>query len=344
MSHRHAAGAVLLTVAIGAGALASGVAGQDAAGAADDYAPDRTPWGDPDLQGIWGAGYIFTPLERPADFEGREFLSVQEAAALQQRQASTFGIGAGAGAGNTSGRPDRGTLADVRGAYNDVYTGRGTEVIATGRTSLVIDPPNGLIPYLPGARTAWRAARPNVTDEMADDPEQRANDRCMGVHLPVAYGQAVTAGGHKRIVQTPGHVAIYYEHGHHGGAYRDVALDGRPHPPAHIRQWLGHAVGRWDGAALVVETTNFTNRTRYQGATAQMTLTERFTPTGPDTLLYHATIEDPTVFSAPWTIEAPLGRLDNRENRIYEAACHEGNYAMTNILAGARLKEQQDRQ
>ena len=144
-----------------------------------------------------------------------------------ERQASTFGIGAGAGAGNTTGRPERGTLADVRGAYNDVYTGRGTEVIATGRTSLVVDPPNGLIPYLPGARARWQAERPRVTDDMADGPEQRTNDRCMGVQLPLAYGQAVTAGGHKRIVQTPGHVAVYYEHGHHGGAYRDVPLDGR---------------------------------------------------------------------------------------------------------------------
>jgi hypothetical protein len=162
----------------------------------------------------------------------------------------------------------------------------------------------------------------------------------MGAYLPLAYGQAATAGGHKRIVQTPGHVAIYYEHGHHGGAYRGIALDGRSHPPAHVRQWLGYAVGRWEGQTLVVETRNFTGRTRYQGATENMTLTERFTPTAPDMVMYHATIEDPTVFSAPWTIEVPLGRLDNVENQIYEAACHEGNYAMVSILAGARLNEQ----
>ena len=340
MSHRHVAVAGLLTVVVGAWALTAGVAGQESASAADDYAPGQTPWGDPDLQGIWGAGYIFTPLERPDDFEGREFLTDEEAASLQQRQESTFGIGAGAGGGNTTGRPERGTLADVQGAYNDAYTGRGTEVIATGRTSLVVDPPDGKIPYLPGAREKWQMERPSVTDDMTDNPEQRTNDRCMGVHLPVAYGQAVTAGGHKRFVQTPGHVAIYYEHGHHGGAYRDVALDGRPHPPAHVRQWLGHAVGSWEGNTLVVETTNFTNQTQYQGASENMTLTERFTITGPDTILYRATIEDATVFSAPWTIEVPFERLDNQDNRIYEAACHEGNYAMTSILAGARLNEQ----
>ena len=338
MQHRRVAFAALLTVAIGVCAPASGTAGQQDE-AADGYVPSLTPWGDPDYQGIWAAGYIFTPLERPDEFEGREFLTDDEAAALQARQQATFGIGAGAGAGNTSGRPERGTLADVAGAYNDAYTGRGTELIATGRTSLIVDPPDGRIPYLPGAREKFQAERPRVTDDMADGPEQRTNDRCMGVHLPVAYGQAVTAGGHKRIVQTPGHVAIYYEHGHHGGAYRDVALDGRAHPPGHVRQWLGHAVGRWEGGGLVVKTANFTNRTQYQGASEQMTLTERLTLTGPDAILYRATIEDPTVFSAPWTIEVPLKRLDNRENRIYEAACHEGNYAMTSILAGARLGE-----
>ena len=340
MSDRHAVVAILLAVVVGAGVLAAGVAGQEAAPAADGYTPGQTPWGDPDLQGIWGAGYIFTPLERPEEFEGREFLTDEEANSLEARQASTFGIGAGAGSGNTSGRPERGSLADVRGAYNDVYTGRGTEVIATGRTSLIIDPPDGKIPYLPGAREQWQAERPNVTDDMTDNPEQRTNDRCMGVHLPLAYGQAVTAGGHKRFVQTPGRVAIYYEHGHHGGAYRDIWLDGRPHPPDHIRQWLGHAVGRWEGGALVVETANFTSQTRYQGASENMKLTERFTMSGPDTVMYQATIEDPTVYSAPWTIEVPLERLDNRENKIYEAACHEGNYAMTSILAGARLNEQ----
>ena len=338
MQHRRVAFAALLTVAIGVCAPASGTAGQQDE-AADGYVPSLTPWGDPDYQGIWAAGYIFTPLERPDEFEGREFLTDDEAAALQSRQQATFGIGAGAGAGNTSGRPERGTLADVAGAYNDAYTGRGTELIATGRTSLIVDPPDGRIPYLPGAREKFQAERPRVTDEMTDGPEQRTNDRCMGVHLPVAYGQAVTAGGHKRIVQTPGHVAIYYEHGHHGGAYRDVALDGRAHPPGHVRQWLGRAVGRWEDGSLVVETANFTNRTQYQGASEKMTLTERFTLTGPDAVLYRATIEDPTVFSAPWTIEVPLKRLDNRENRIYEAACHEGNYAMTSILAGARLGE-----
>ena len=338
MQHRRVAFAALLTVAIGVCAPASGTAGQQD-DTADDYVPSLTPWGDPDYQGIWAAGYIFTPLERPDEFDGREFLTDEEAAALQARQQATFGIGAGAGAGNTSGRPERGTLADVAGAYNDAYTGRGTELIATGRTSLIVDPPDGRIPYLPGAREKFQAERPRVTDEMTDGPEQRTNDRCMGVHLPVAYGQAVTAGGHKRIVQTPGHVAIYYEHGHHGGAYRDVALDGRTHPLGHVRQWLGRAVGRWEDGSLVVETANFTNRTQYQGASEKMTLTERFTLTGPDAVLYRATIEDPTVFSAPWTIEVPLKRLDNRENRIYEAACHEGNYAMTSILAGARLGE-----
>ena len=339
MSYRHIAVAGLLIVVIAGSIWKSGASAQESLAAADEYASPQTPWGDPDLQGIWGAGYIFTPLERPDEFDGREFLTDEEAGSLRTRQESTFGIGAGAGAGNTTGRPEKGTLADLQGAYNDVYTGRGTEVIATGRTSLIVEPADGKIPYLVGAKEAWQATHPRVTDAMADGPEQRGTDRCMGVHLPVAYGQAVTAGGHSRIVQTPGHVAIYYEHGHHGGAYRDVTLDGRPHPPSHVRQWLGDAVGRWEGGTLVVETTNFTDKTRYMGATENMTLTERFTPAGPDLMIYRATIEDSTVFRAPWTIEVPLKRNDNQANLIYEAACHEGNYAMTSILAGARLDE-----
>jgi len=337
MNSRHVAFICTLTVVFLGGLLTAGLIGQDAE---DDAALGQTPWGDPNLQGIWGAGYIYTPLERPDEFEGREFLTDDEATSLTDRQASTFGIGAGAGGGNTTGRPERGTLADVQGAYNDVYTGRGTEAIATGRTSLIIDPPNGKIPYLPGVKEQWQKDHPRATDDMTDGPEMRGSDRCMGVHLPVAYGQAVTAGGHKRIVQAPEHVSIYYEHGHHGGAYRDIPMDGRPHPPTHVRQWLGHATGRWDGQTLVVETTNFTGKTRYQGATENMILTERFTPSGTDTLMYQATIEDSSAFSAPWTIEVPLNRLDNKDNQIYEAACHEGNYAMISILAGGRLSDQ----
>tara|TARA_B100001123_G_scaffold450199_1_gene619144 strand:- start:2677 stop:3690 length:1014 start_codon:yes stop_codon:yes gene_type:complete len=337
MSSRHVAFICTLTVVFLVGLLTTGLIGQDAE---DDAALGQTPWGDPNLQGIWGAGYIYTPLERPDEFEGREFLTDDEATSLTDRQTSTFGIGAGAGGGNTTGRPEKGTLADVQGAYNDVYTGRGTEAIATGRTSLIIDPPDGKIPYLPGVKEQWQKDHPRATDDMTDGPEMRGSDRCMGVHLPVAYGQAVTAGGHKRIVQAPEHVAIYYEHGHHGGAYRDIPMDGRSHPPAHVRQWLGHATGRWEGQTLVVETTNFTGKTRYQGATENMVLTERFTPSGSDTLMYQATIEDASAFSAPWTIEVPLNRLDNRDNKIYEAACHEGNYAMISILAGGRLSDQ----
>ena len=116
-------------------------------------------------------------------YEGRAFLTDEEALSLEQRQASTFGIGAGAGGGNTTGRPERGTLADVQGAYNDVYTGRGTELIETGRTSLIIDPPDGKIPYLPGAKEKWQSEQPRVTDDMTDGPEERANDRCMGCLL-----------------------------------------------------------------------------------------------------------------------------------------------------------------
>ena len=170
-----------------------------------------------------------------------------------------------------------------------------------------------------------------------DGPEDRPNDRCLGVSIPLRFAAAGSSATLHRIVQTPGQASIYYEHGHQGGAYRQVPLDGRPHLPAGIRQFLGDARGRWEGDTLVVDTTNFTARTSYEGARDNLRLTERFTRVGPDSLLYRVTIEDATVFTRPWTIEIPLTRQDDRANRIYESACHEGNYALTSILMGARL-------
>ena len=162
--------------------------------------------------------------------------------------------------------------------------------------------------------------------------------------LPHRFGTWESGGGHHRIVQTPDAVTIYYEYGPHGGAYRTIPLDGRPHLPPHIRQWLGDARGRWEGDTLVVETRNFTDKTNYEGARDNLRLTERFTLAGADFLLYHVTIEDDTVFTRPWTMEIPMTLQDARENRIYEAACHEGNYGLTGILAGARVEEGGGRQ
>ena len=312
-----------------------------AAADAGAWAAPQTPWGDPDLQGIWSSGYILTPLERPAAFEGREFVTDEErveleAAAFERLDHSVGGPRSGGGQGT--------------GTYNSAFTGAGREVISTGRTSQIVDPPDGRIPWTDEAQE--RVAAETVVNSsergrfLAEDnelggngPEDRPNDRCLGVSIPLRFAAAGSSATLHRIVQTPGQVTIYYEHGHQGGAYRQVPLGERPHLPAGIRQFLGDARGSWEGDTLVVETTNFTRKTSYEGARANLRLVERFTPVGPDSLLYRATIEDATVFERPWTIEIPLGRLDDRANQIYESACHEGNYALTSILMGARLRD-----
>ncbi len=318
----------------------------------------KTPWGDPDLQGIWSPGYYLTPLERPAKFEGREFLNDEEVAALES-QANT--------APGRNARLERGSTADVEGAYNDAFTGRGKKVVRTKRSSLIIDPKDGQIPPLtPEAekrseesRLARRLATPaELVQELesgnrkatpypvdvtmggkTDNPEDRPADRCSGVTLPFMG----TSGSFSRFVQTPGLITIYHEDGHRGGIYRHVPLDNRPHLPPHIRQWRGHSVGKWEGETLVVDTTNFTRQTDFQGSRDGLHLIERYTRKGPDHIEYRVTVDDPTTFTSPWTFELPLTKADEKANQIFEAACHEGNYAMTTILAGARVLEKQGR-
>ena len=301
--------------------------------ASETWTPSTTAWGEPDLEGIWSGGYILTPLERPARFADKEFLTDEDVAALETEAALTFGVGAGAG---RVPRPPRGTEADVGGAYNDVFAGRGTRVVRTRRSSLIVDPRDGRIPPLTPEGQKRADARPRISTLLADGPEDRPpDDRCFGVSLPVAFGHPATAGAHSRIVQTPGAVSSYYEQ-NRGGTYRTIPVDGRPRLMPHIRQWLGDARGRWEGRTLVVDTTNFTDRTNYYGSRENLHLVERFTRVAPDVITYQATVDDPTTFTKPWTIEVPLTKADEKRNQIFENACHEGNYALTNILAGAR--------
>ncbi len=311
--------------------LAASPAGQEPPADADAFAPPRTPWGDPDLQGIWSPGYILTPLERPDEFAGQEFLTDEDVAALEER----------ANVRRRDVRAEPGSVADVEGAYNEAFTGRGKEVIRTRRTSLIVDPPDGKIPFTAHGQAVAEAAREKMQSELADGPEDRRDlDRCRGVSLPFISG---TSGTFSRVVQTPGSVMLYHEDGHIGGGYRTVFLDGRPHVPARVRQWLGDSVGHWDGATLVVDTTNFTGLTSFNGSREQLHLVERFTPVAADLIMYQATVADPQAWTRPWTIELPLQRVDNEQNQIFEAACHEGNYAMTSILAGARVLEREGR-
>jgi hypothetical protein len=293
----------------------------------------RTPWGDPDLQGVWNSKTL-TPLERSEKYAGREFLTDKEVAELEKASVDDRG---------RDNRAERGSVADVEGAYNNAFSSFwGNKAVKTRRTSLIVDPPDGKLPALTPAGIARRnAARRTATIEggpagIADNPEDRVNDSCPGPTLPCTSPLCAFA----RIVQTAGGLSIYYESGHWGGLVRHVALDGRKHLPSTVREKFGDAVGHWEGNTLVVDTTNFNGQMLVNGSRENLHLVERFTRTEPDLIMYRATVEDATTFAKPWTIE--MTWVHAPENSIYdEAACYEGNYAMTGILAGARELERE---
>ena len=309
---------------------------------ASKWSPSRTPWGEPDLEGIWGVGYVFTPLERPKELAGIEFLTDAEVAALEKDHRERVG---GDGAGGRA-RAARGSEEDVAGAYNQAFSYRGQheKVIRTKRTSLIVDPPDGKIPQrTPEGEQRVAELRRNTTSEFgpagrADDPEERRQDRCSGTTLPFIQG---IAAGYRRLVQSPGVVTLYDEDGHVGGAFRVIPTGTRKHLASNIRQYLGDSTARWEGDTLVVDVTNFTDKTNYEGSKENLHLIERYTRTGADLLMLRITVEDPTTFTRPWTIELPLTKADEKKNQIFEAACHEGNYALTTILAGARAAERE---
>jgi hypothetical protein len=287
----------------------------------------RTVDGQPDLQGVWNFSTI-TPLERPAEFAGREFLGDEEAKQLEQRTAVQ------------SNRDNRGQSADadVASAYNEFWWDRGVHVARVNgkaRTSLIVDPPDGRIPALTAAGQARATARADARRQHgADGPEDRSlGERCLLFNA----GPPMLSGPYNnyvQILQTRDHVVIMNEMIHDT---RIVPLDGRPHLPSSIRSWLGDSRGRWDGTTLVVETTNFTPKTNVRGSGEQLRLVERFTRSGAGTLLYEFTIDDPESFTKPWTAVLPMAKTTDQ---IFEYACHEGNYAMTGILRGARSGEQ----
>ena len=288
----------------------------------------RTADGHPDLQGNWSFATI-TPLERPASLAGKAVLTEQEARELERQAAAR--------ADQDDGR-QRGTAADVSRAYNDAWYDSGTKVVGTMQTSIIIDPKDGRMPPMTPdgqARAAARLAARRARGP-ADDPESRSlAERCLigfnaGPPLtPSAYNNNI------QIVQTPAQAMIMTEMVHEA---RIVPLDGRPHLPSSIRQWMGDSRGRWEGDTLVVETTNFSEKNAYRGASPNLRLIERFTRTDASTLTYEFTVNDPETWTAPWTGRIPLLRLD--EN-LYEYACHEGNRGMEGILKGARTEERE---
>ena len=224
------------------------------------------------------------------------------------------------------------TTLDVERAYNDFWWDFGKKIVGTRRTSLIVDPPDGRIPALTEAAKQRAATRMQRYQRTAVGPEDRGvGERCiLGFNsgppmAPSAYNNNV------QIFQTRDNVAIYNEMVHDA---RVVPLDGRPHGT--IPQWTGSSRGRWDGDTLVVETTNFLRETSFRNSSSTLHLIERFSRVAPDTLLYEFTVEDPTTWTKPWSAAIPMLKT---EDKIYEYACHEGNYGMTNLLAGARLEE-----
>ena len=293
--------------------------------------PLRTSWGDPDLQGYYTNKYEYgTPFERPAAFEGRsiEEVSASELAELaEQRQVEAIERAPFFG-GDPEGRI--GNSAEFR----DIY-----EVAKGSRPWLVIDPPDGRIPpILPAARARVEAAGAQ-RGSFGPGPFEGPKDftlweRCItrgipGSMLPGGYGNSY------QIVQSPGYVAIRYEMVHET---RVIPVDGRPHAATSLRSDMGDASGRWDGATLVVETTNFLQRSAFRGANAdKLRLVERFTRTSPTTIEWAVTVDDSSTWAKPWTFSMPLTQNDEEAVELYE--CHEGNHAIFNVLSAARATE-----
>ena len=282
----------------------------------------RMPGNKPDLQGIWSNATI-TPLERPQDLAGKTSFTPEEAAAYEKQVRTR----------NDGDRRDANPDADLAVGYNDFWWDRGTKVVSTLRTSLIVDPPDGRLPPLTPEAEKRAAARAEARRlHPADGPEDLSlADRCIArpgpPMLPAGYNN------NHQIVQTPDYVMILSEMMHDA---RIIPLDGRPHLPGTVRQLFGDSRGRWEGDTLVVETTNFTSRTNFRGAGPNMRLTERFTRIDQDTLLYQFTIDDPESFERPWSGEIPMKRVPGP---IIEYACHEGNYSLVNTLGAARAAE-----
>ncbi len=337
MSHRYL-GAVCMVIALGS--LMPLSAAAQATGAA------RMPWGDPDLQGVWDYRTI-TPLQRPEAQADKEFLTEEEVANLEQdvldRNARllTRAPQSTAAGGNVDRRED-----GTPGFYNNFWLDRGTTIIGTRRTSLIVDPANGRLPSLteeaqrradlPEARRIAETRRGARPAESWTDLD--AGDRCI---QHAKAGPPISVGGYNnniQLFQAPGYVALLNEQNHD---VRIISLDGRPHVWSTVRQWMGDSRGHWEGQTLVVETSRFNGKHDQIGrpllSTGEhLSLVERFTRTDPETLEYEFTVTDPTIWVSPWTVQLPMKK---NSGLIYEFACHEGNYGLYNILAGSRTEE-----
>jgi len=323
-------------LAVGLAAMAVAVSGtlpaaaQTASSRTSERTVPRTVDGRPDLQGIWDFRTI-TPMERPNELAGKDVLTAEEAAQFEQETLDARDKDLRASDGISTNR-------DVANAYNQFWWDYGDRLTEDRRTSLIVDPPDGRIPWTPTAleerreRAATRAAEPG--GRITPGPEDRGlAERCiLGFNsgppmVPSAYNNNF------QLVQTADTIVIVNEMVHNA---RVVPLDGRPHLSGNVRQWVGDSRGRWDGDTLVVETTNFLRDTSFRGSSERLHLVERFTRADADTLLYEFTVEDARTWTIPWTATVPMTKTDSP---MFEYACHEGNYGMTNLLAGSRAQD-----
>jgi hypothetical protein len=331
-------------------------------GAAMKTPPLKTAWGEPDLQGIWTDEFE-TPLQRPAKYANQEFFTVAQRTELDHVRSDILNR--------------RATDRDANNGYNGAVFFSTKRTGA--RTSKIADPANGRVPALtPEAQKAaetdreFRLAMVQSTDTCKnklpgcagwkydpatsprraetppryitramnrnDGPEDSSlGERCLTGGLPEFGGNT---GSFRRIVQTPGGISIFYDVGQGQGWQRNIVMNGSPHLPANIRQWYGDSRGHWEGQTLVVDVTNFSPKTDVFGSRENLHLVERWTRTGPMTLAYEVTMEDPTVWTKPWTVKQEFSRQSDEENRLYtEPRCIEGNQGLPGLLHGRRVED-----
>ena len=347
MSHRFLTSAGVLAVAIGVVSLlavsvvAQAPTGRSNAAAASAtpaaaktktpakmWIASHTPWGDPDLQGIWRSDTI-TPLERPRALGEKPVLADEEAAEYGEELRASL---------DRNNRAGLGTDADVARAYNDHWFDKGA-IVADGRTSLIVDPPDGRIPPLTPEAQKKIAARAEANARfiagMPNDPEDLSLPvRCIIRTDTPPYRVAGGYNNNFQIFQSPGYVAIYVEMIH---SARLIPVDGRSHLGQSLRQWLGDTRGHWEGQTLVIETSNFRPDGTFADANpATFHLVERFTRVNADMITYEFRVEDPTTWTKPWAARIPWKK---HEEPLFEYACHEGNYDIVHLLAGARVRE-----
>ena len=325
MIHRFFFAAAALLTPLAISGLASTAVKPTAPAQTKTWIAPRTPDGQPDLQGFW-TNTTYTPLERPKNIN-KPFFTEEEAREIAKKAAADEGE-----------QTEPGTIADVHYDFTQFGLDRSQGGLALNlRTSMIVDPPDGRIPPMTAEGQRRKDQRAEAAKRMGAPTDAVQNQslsvRCILMDrdgppmLPGAYNNTY------QIVQTPGYVMILVEMLH---AARVIPLVGRPHPPQNVRELMGNSRGRWEGETLVVETTNFTSETAFQGSSENMRLIERFTRVAEDSILYQFTVDDPSTWTKTWSAELPMKETIGP---IFEHACHEGNYGLYNTLAGAREEE-----